>query len=258
MILSKRAALGGVQLDELHESIVIQRVDPGTPQRNISAVAMMGGAGQRITGDHWETLDIIVEFGINLPKRQMELRRQVFEMVTAWALRGGWLTVNWMPNRRVWVDRVELPNGGDMWEWTNTYTITFRAYSVPFWQEENPASVAANLTSGSVVLGVGGNVQTVIDLTFKNTSGSTINTFSVSAGGNTISLSDIGLLNGETLQIHHGTDGLLRIVIGSRSVYNKRAAGGADDLYVQPGNVTVSVTAGGSGRLIVTCCGRYV
>jgi hypothetical protein len=78
MILSKRAALGGVQLDELHESIVVQRVDPGTPQRNISAVAMMGGAGQRITGDHWETLDIIVEFGINLPKRQMELRRHLF------------------------------------------------------------------------------------------------------------------------------------------------------------------------------------
>ena len=29
MILSKRVALGGVQLDELHESIVIRSIDPG-------------------------------------------------------------------------------------------------------------------------------------------------------------------------------------------------------------------------------------
>ncbi len=257
MILSKRAALGGVQLDELHESIVIQRVDPGTPQRNISAVAMMGGAGQRITGDHWETLDIIVEFGINLPKRQMELRRQVFEMVTAWALRGGWLTVNWMPNRRVWVDRVELPNGGDMWEWTNTYTITFRAYSVPFWQDEMPAQTVHQLiTSGSVSIEVGGNVQSVLDVSFQNRSGMTINNFRVSAGGNTLILSSLGLGGSETLNISHGTDGLLRITAGGRSVLDRRT--GADDLYVLPGTNAVTIQSDRAGTLTVRSYGRYV
>lgn len=258
MILSRRVALNGVQLDQIDNAIVIRKVDAGAPTLSVNAVSRMGSVGQRVTSEHWEMLEVMITYAIDLGKRQMARRKEIFDAVNAWAMGKGWLTVNWMTNRRMWVDKVIVPNGGDMWDWTGEYTIVFRAYSVPFWQEENPASVAANLTSGSVVLGVGGNVQTVIDLTFKNTSGSTINTFSVSAGGNTISLSDIGLLNGETLQIHHGTDGLLRIVIGSRSVYNKRAAGGADDLYVQPGNVTVSVTAGGSGRLIVTCCGRYV
>ena len=257
MILSKRAALGGVQLDELHESIVIQSVDPGTPQRTISAVAMMGGAGQRITGDHWETLEIIVEFGINLPKRQMELRRQVFEMVTAWALRGGWLTVNWLPNRRLWVDRVELPSSGDMWDWTKTYTITFRAYSVPFWMDEMPAQAVHQLiTNGSVSIEVGGNVQSVLDVSFQNRSGMTINNFRVSAGGNTLVLSSLGLGGSETLNISHGTDGLLRITAGGRSVLDRRT--GADDLYVLPGTNTVTIQSDRAGTLTVRSYGRYV
>ena len=50
MILSRRVALGGVQLDEIHEAIVIRSIDPGVPNETINAVERMGGAGQRITG----------------------------------------------------------------------------------------------------------------------------------------------------------------------------------------------------------------
>lgn len=256
MILSKRAALGGVWLDELHEAIVIQRIDTGTPQRNITTASMMGGAGQRITGDHWETLEATVEFAINLPKREMEARRQVFETVTAWAIRGGWLTVNWMPNRRLWVDRVVLPQGGDMWEWTTNYTITFRAYSVPFWQEEMPVTAAHQLiTNGSVNIEVGGNVQSVLDVDFRNRSGMTINNFTITAGGNRLVLSSLGLGGTETLSISHGTDGLLRITAGGRSVLDRRT--GDDDLYVMPGANTVRIQSDRAGALTVRSYGRY-
>ena len=256
MILSRRVALGGVQLDELHESIVIQRVDPGTPQRNISAVSMMGGAGQRITGDHWEKLEVVVEYGIDLPKRQMELRRQIFDAVNAWAIRGGWLTVGWMPNRRAWVDKVELPSSGDMWEWTKSYTITFRAHAVPFWVDEMPVQVTNQLiTSGSVSIEVGGNVESVLDVSFANRSGMTIYNFRISAGGNTIVLSSLGLGGSETLNISHGTDGLLRITAGGRSVLDRRT--GADDLYVLPGANTVTIQSDRAGTLTVRNYGRY-
>lgn len=256
MILSKRAALGGVWLDELHESIVIQQIDPGTPQRNISTVSAMGGAGQRVTGSRWETLDVTVTFGINLPKRQMELRRQVFELVTAWAMRKGWLTVNWLPNRRMWVDHVELPSSGDIWDWTATYTITFRAYAVPFWQDEMPATAANQLiTNGSVRVEVGGNAQSVLDVTFANRSGMTINNFRISAGGNTLILSNLGLGGSETLAISHGTDGLLRITAGGRSVLDRRT--GSDDLYVMPGSNVVTIQADRAGALSVASYGRY-
>ena len=140
MILSKRVSLGGVQLDELHERVVVLGIDPGTPNESVQTISRMGGSGQRVTLQHWEKLDITVTYGIDVPKTNMILRRQIFDMVNAWALKKGWLRVNWMPGKRVYIDKVTVPTSGDLWEWTNNYTISFTAYNVPFWQDENPTA----------------------------------------------------------------------------------------------------------------------
>jgi len=257
MILSRRVSLGGVQLDEIHESVVIRSFDPGTASENITAVDRMGGSGQRITGRHRSTLEATLVFAINIPKRELALRRQVFEAVTAWALKKGWLKVNYLDNRRMYVDAVVIPSGGDMWEWTGEYTITFKAYNVPFWQDELPAqAVSGQASSGTVYVDVGGNVQSVMDASFRNRSGMTINSLAVTAGGNRIQLSNLGLGGSGTLAISHGTDGLLRIKIGSTSVYEKYT--GADDLYVNPGRVAVSWTADRAGILTAQSFGRWI
>lgn len=257
MILSKRVSLGGVQLDELHDSIVIRGINPGTPDHTVNAVSRMSGAGQRITGEHWETLEAQVRFAINLPKREMVLRRKVFDLVMNWAAKCGWLTMNCFENRRLYVDKVQFPNMADPWDWTADYVITFKAYNVPFWQDEAPTSASNPLiTSGSVQIEVGGNIRSVLDVEFRNRSGMTINNFNVSAGGNTLYLSGIGLGGSSTLNIHHGTDGVLRITSGGSSVLSCRT--GADDLYVNPGVVNVSISADRAGQLTVRNYGRYV
>ena len=257
MILSRRVALGGQQLDEIHEAIVIRSIDPGVTHETINAVTRMGSSGQRVTGEHWDTMEVNVTYAINVPKRQMALRREIFDAVNAWAMQKGWLTVNWLANRRLYVDKVILPGSGDMWEWLNEYTITFRAYNVPFWQDEIPNQAARSLiTSGNTAIIVGGTVQSVLDVDFRNRSGMTINNFAISAGGNTITLSNLGLGGSEALSFSHGTDGLLRITAGGRSVLDRRT--GADDLYVNPGTVSVSISTERSGDLTVRNYGRYV
>lgn len=256
MILSKRVALGGVQLDELYEQIVIRRIDPGVPYEEVDAVNRMGGVGQRVTGQHWETLEVNITYAINVPKREMQLRREIFDAVNAWAMRKGWLTVNWLPGRRFYVDKVVLPGSGDMWQWTAEYTITFRAYNVPFWQDELPAQAASGtVSSGRVWVPVSGNMRTVMDASFRNMSGMVINNLWIQAGGNRITLSDLGLGGSSTLQISHGTDGILRITAGGASVYNKYT--GADDLYVNPGNVAVDFSADRAGILTAQAYGRW-
>ena len=65
MILSRRVALGGFQLDEIHERIVIQSVNPGTTEENVQTVSRMGGVGPRVTGAHWEKLEAMVEYAEN-------------------------------------------------------------------------------------------------------------------------------------------------------------------------------------------------
>lgn len=260
MILSRRVELGGIQLDGIDSSIVIRGVDPGVPHENISAANLMGGAGQRITSQHWETLDCAVSYAIDKPKTDLAGRRAVFDAVNTWALSKGWLKTNEMPGKRMRVDKVILPGGGDMREWTKEYQIIFRAYSVPFWQdeeaEEETETLAAN-TDAFIGINVGGNTQTVLDIEFTNTSGGTVSTFRVSANGRTISLSDFSLANGKKLILTHGTDGLLQITADGTSIYNKQAEG-ADDLYAVPGYNTVSVRAGGAGSVTVSAFGRYL
>lgn len=257
MILSRRVALGGVQLDELHESIVIRSIDPGVPTETIQAANRMGGSGQRITGQHWEKLEVSVTFAIDITKRDMALRRQVFDTVIQWALTKGWLTLSWMPGRRMYVDKVIVPGSGDMWAWTDEYTIGFRAYNVPFWQNETATSITGSAaTTGALTLLVEGTAESVLDANFVNTSGVVINSFSITAGSNSLALSGIGLTGGATLRIHHGTDGLLRIDAGGANAYSKYT--GSDDLYVSPGPVLVRYTASAPGVLTVQNFGRWV
>lgn len=256
MILTRRVALGGAQLDEIHSAIVIRRVDTGVPHEAVGAVNRMGGAGQRMTMRHWETLEVGVAYAIDIPKRQLVLRREIFDAVNTWALQGGWLTTTSQPGKRMWAEKTVIPSSGDLWDWMDEYTITFRAYGVPFWQDATATTVTETLSSGTVSINVGGNVESVLNATFENTSGSTISEFSISAGGNTLSLNGLSLANGATLTITHGTDGLLRILAGSASVMDKRS--GSDDLYVKPGLRSVTVSAGGEGELTVSCYGRYV
>lgn len=257
MILSRRVALDGVQLDEIHDAIVIRGVDQGTANESLAAVARMGGWGQRLTSQHYNTLDVTVRYAIDVPKRNMALRKEIMDAVNSWALKKGWLTVNWMDGRQMYVDHVVIPNGGDPWNWTDDYSITFRAYSIPFWQDVDESKVRSGTTSrGRVTLTAGGNVNTPLDVSFQNMSGMTINTFTVTTGSRSISLTSLGLGGSQTLKISHGTDGLLKMMIGSTSVYEKYS--GADDLILVPGNNRIDFSAARAGILTASCVGRWI
>lgn len=259
MILSRRVALKGEQLDEIDEAIVIRSVDTGMSRNTAQSVNRMGGFGQRITGDHWETLDVNVAFAINVPKRELARRKEIFDRVITWANRQGRLTVNYMEGRHLWVDRTEFPSPGDLWDWTGEYTLTFRAYNVPFWEDVAATEVRAELVSGNNItrqIEVPGNVGTTLDVIVRNRSGVAIPTFTVSAGKSEIGFSNLNLGGSETLQITHGTDGLLRAKVGSRDVYGTMT--GSDDLYVDPGTVTVRAKVPRAVDLTVRTWGRWI
>ena len=109
------------------------------------------------------------------------------------------------------MDKVVYPGSGDLWDWTKDFTIIFRAYGVPFWQDELPAQAVSSVTgNGSVTVQVGGNVKSVLDISFQNRSGMVINNFQVQTGRNVMAFSNLNLGGSAELKIWHGTDGLLR------------------------------------------------
>ena len=263
MILSKRAALGGTQLDSLDASIVIRSIDPGTPNETVETAGRMGGAGSRVARSHYDSLEATVTYAIDKPKKQLAARRTVFDKVNNWALGKGWLTVNWMSGKRLWVDKVTVPSSGDLFKWTNEYTITFKAFEVPFWQDDTATTAAiAQADSGSGSITVPGMEETVCDAEITNKGSGTIDTLSITIGSSSFSFSNLGLAANERLVIGHQNDGTLyiRIYTGEsyfRRVMDKRTGGSSDDLYVKPGANTITIT-GGTITASVSCFGRYV
>lgn len=259
MRLSRRVRIGTAYLDEIHEAVVVQGFDPGTPQETISTTTRMGGFGQRITGQHWDLLECTVSFGINVPKTKLQLRSQIFNDVRKWALgaEGAYLYATQMSGKRLYVDKVIVPNAGDLWEWTNSYDITFRAYSIPFWRDSSQTiHTVKTITNGSAKIEIPGEVTTVLALAFTNKSGKTINNFSADVNGQKMSFTGLGLPGTGTLSIEHTANGRLRILMDGKSVMNKRI--GADDFYVDPGFATVKIVSDRAGSLEMRCVGRYL
>ena len=156
-----------------------------------------------------------------------------------------------------------MPDAGDAWDWTREYSILFRAYEIPCW-ENNTAITAATgpVTAGSVNIEVPGSLQTVANVTLKNESGATINTATVTAGSSGMSFSALGIAADESLVIDHTAAGYLRIRILSaegnyRSVLEKRSESSADDLAISPGSVEISFTAQRACQMTASVRGRF-
>lgn len=259
MILSRRVSLDGIQMDEIDEAVVIRRVDTGVSHESVNAVNRMGGFGQRMTSQHWETLEVSVAYAIDVNKRELERRREIFDAVAAWANRKGWLQTTAQPGKRMRVDKTVMPTAGDLWDWTDEFTILFRAYGVPFWQAETPSVLEIpGVQIGSAAFEVGGSIPTVADVTAKNISGQTIDRISITVGGNVFTFDKLGLAGNETLSINHGTDGLLQIRAGTRNAFSLRTPESADDLVCGPGLTRVSVNSQRAVQIRVTATGRYV
>lgn len=260
MILKRRVALGGEQLDELDDRIIITGIDEAAGKDTINSTAAAAGYGQRITARRRETLDVSVRFALNIKNNNMKARSQLLEKVNAWAANGGWLTLNYRPDRRLYVVLAQAPGEGDMFNWTNEFTMMFRAYSVPYWTNTAATSVSSGTkSSGSMVLDMPGNANSAANVTVQNKSGKTINKVTLTVNGYKMVFDNLALGGTASLVIDHvQTDSLyyLRARIGGTSVMAKRT--GANDFIVKPGKNNISFSADRAVNVTVSAGGRYL
>lgn len=268
MQLTRRVALNGQQLDAVDSRIVISSVEPQDGRENITAADTAAGFGQRITGRRRSTLDIIVKFRI-LEKGHSVAgetnRALVLEKVNAWAAAGGVLTTNYKAGRQLNVVLAQAPGEGSLWDYTKEFTMTFRAYAIPYWEQENANSIVigGSAATGSGTAAIDGSAKTQVNAQLYNNSGKEINTATVKVGSNTMEFSALALAGGETLVIDHTGDGLVRIRIrstsgGYRSAMAARSTSSANDFMVSPGNTACSFTAQRACRLTVSWRARYL
>lgn len=260
MQLKRRVALGGTQLDSLDNRILISGIDEAAGKETISAVSVGGADGQRITNRRRDTLDITIKFTMNIKNSDMAARSTLLDKVNKWAQPGGVLTVGHRSGKRLNVVLAQAPGGGDMFNWTNEYTIVFRAYTVPYW--EDVTATSAEMTqddTGTGSITVPGSANTVADVTIVNKSGDTLDAVSLTINNCIIGFSGLGLANNGSLVIDHVTAGgvyAMRAKIGTTSVLAKKT--GADEFVLKPGANSISWTAGGDVAITVSARGRYL
>ncbi len=267
MRLKRRVSLDWAELDEIDPAILIQGVEPAAGKETVNSVSLWGGTGSRITGEHRDFLDVVVKFSLDIKRDRYRERSEIFDRVMAWAARGGWLRLSQKPDRKLRVYAAQLPSEGDPLEWTNRYSITFRANGVPYWQRETPNGLILTGGTAEGILSVPGSRETVLDFTFHNGGSTSVTALTVTAGTTSLTLADLALAPGETLTVDHEDTGrrcVLRIRITGtggavRSAYACRTPGSSDELTVAPGLRTLSLAAtGGTGTLRAGCNGRFV
>ena len=258
MVLKHRVALNGTQLDSLDNRILIQSVDEAAGKDTITAVSLGGADGQRITGKKRDTLDVTVKFSIN--ERNMEARSTLLDTINAWAYGGGTLTLNNRTNKNLTVELVQAPGGGDQFKWTSEYTLVFRAYAVPYWQDVSETSETLEQDDeGTGTLTMPGSAESIANALIQNKSGDTIENIELTINGYTMSFDNVGLANNGYLTIDHvviGSKYVLRARIGNASVLAHRS--GADEFKVKPGENAISYTADGDVIVTVSAKGRYL
>jgi hypothetical protein len=265
MILKRRVALNGVQLDQVDSRIVISAVEPGDGKENISATDRASGFGQRVTSAYRSNTDIVVRFMIlerGKSTTGMTNRSQVIEAVNAWAAGGGVLTTNYKTGRQINVRLVQAAAEGSLWDYSKEFALTFRAYEIPYWEDSTATSttIGGESTTDDGMITVTGSGIAQADVTVSNESSSTVNSLTVTVG-KTMTFSSLGLAEGESLIIDH-VDGLVRIRIYNGTTYRsamaKRTAGSADDFKMSPGSQAIGFSADQNCEMTVSWRNRYL
>lgn len=264
MILRRRAALNGEQLDQVDSRILIQGIETQAARNQFSTQSIGGGCGSRVTGQKRDWLDVIIRFTINEKSYHPQERVDVLEAANSWAAKGGWLTVSYKPDRRLRVFMAQPAAEGDAAS-RSTYAITLRACGVPYWLQQN-ATVLYRQGVNDVQLTMAnpGNAESEVEFQFHNTSGQTVNILSVNTGESVMTFSGLGLQSGETLTVTHADTGKADVdvieITGDgtrRSGRAKRTTGSNTRLKVSPGRHAVRFTADHTGNLTIFCAGRW-
>ena len=267
MRLKHRISIGGVQLDSLDNAILISGIDEAAGKDTITASSNALGSGQRITGIRRDTLDLTVRFSLAMKSKNASLmteREELLEKIIAWAAGAekSAIQLNYRPGRYLRAVLAQAPGAGDAFKWNSEYTMVFRAYSVPYWTDQTPSSIASKkaASSGTMTLALPGSAPSVADVTVVNQSGAAINSVTVTIGGKAMTFAGTGILPaGGTLTIDHPWSSkmiYLRARVGSKSVLAART--GADDFTVNPGDVAISWSASRAVSVTVSARGRYL
>lgn len=225
--------LNEVALSSIHPDIYIRDIEYTVPtlQDTLHAYGLRNGATpiKRYIGS--TTVSVLIE----IHTYGTAERQRICEQVAAWAMKGGVLRTSDKNERRLNVVCSDAPTIESALNWTDTVTISFAAYALPFWEDLYPQELKLTGTSetGSM-FGVGYADRPFVTVNLAVKAG-TLTDVSFVAGSTNIVLSGLSLATGAILTLDYDARHILTLYGNNESVYNKRTASSSDDLRLEIG-----------------------
>ena len=228
MISRYEAILNGKALSAISADILILDIQHPPVSIDFSTYKGAKRHGNRVYRKYIDHRDCVITFAIRA--YDIRERQMICNAVQKWAKGGGVLQTNDREGQRLRCVLSQPPTIQSALRWTDTISMTFTAYALPFWEEIIPAEATLTGTSGSGSLFVPGSADGAcfeVDVTPNGT----LTTLNLIANGKTLSLTGISATG--TVKVAYDDDMIMSIKTGTTSLLSKRS--GADDLPVISG-----------------------
>ena len=238
------ATLGGVDFSTLADELVLVDIVENPVQMDTQTVPLAWGEGLRRIRNARKSLSVELHFAIRT--QDVVRRAEIRDLVAGWVGNGGALKVNYRPDRVLYVKDDTPPALGSSLNWTELIVLTLTAYAVPYWQSENPTTIAINtktLDSGENWFanvfhpeGNAGNVK--VDGTLVNSGTGPLTHLRILCGNTFFEFDGMNVAAGMPILISY-EDGILAVkdffnFSGDQNLLRFRTAESSDDLLAIP------------------------
>lgn len=234
MIIRYEVWLNGVALSDIDSRILILDIEHSDPvvERKQSRIAGRNGL---FTDDLYiGPRSVTITFQLRAYDTQD--KQIACQAIEQWAMQGGKLETSDREGQGLMCVCDAPPHVVSVKNWLDTHSVTFTAYSYPFWQENipNTLTLSGTAVNGSTMR-INGTAKRAYVNVFATPSSGTLTSLTVTANDSTMTLQGISVGSGNTLEISYDDNMILRIKSGNTSYLNKRTPASSDDLIAKCG-----------------------
>lgn len=250
----QEAWLNGLPLSTINPSIRILDISYASTSLDVSNFQKGFNSGQIILDERRDLYTVTVSFLIL--EYNTQRRTAILQDIARWAATGGKLECSDRPMQFMTVKCDTLPVLNSALRWTNTISMVFKAYGMPFWQNDDVIRYKVAGTSQVIQAFDNGIIDGYPEVELTVSSGTlTTVTLSCDETGTSMTFSGLSIGAGGTFVLTHDPETwLLQVTGAGQSVYSKRTADSSDELRTKAGvrnTIRVQTDASVTGQIYI-------
>jgi len=241
--------LDGWSLEEVDPSVWVVDVREHAPDIQHAACGNARYDGQRLLRS--TRLGLSVTAHVVIRERNAWRRSEVLARVKAWGQGAKRLALSTRPGQVLHVEEMQLADPVSALKWTQELRLTWTAWALPFWQEEQRIGTTAQGMQGELLLSPAGTLPCPLEAKITYAGAEALSSVRLTCGEQMMELAGMQLTGPATVEIAYDEAGLLRMPFGHRT------AESCDDIWLEPGRINrIAFTADRPVTVMVYARGR--